>query len=49
MSNISDLDNILHNSYFKILSLLNTATDHGLLSPAEEARQSLESLLMRRT
>lgn len=49
MSNISDLDNILKYELCKILSLLNTATDHGLLSPAEEARQSLESLLMRRT
>lgn len=45
MAKISDLDDHIKYALYEILSLLNTATDHGLVSKAEEARQKLEQLL----
>ena len=45
MARIADLDDCIKYQLYEILSLLNTATDHGLVSKAEEARQKLQDLL----
>lgn len=45
MAKIADLDDYIKYKLYEVLSLLNTATDHGLVSKAEEARQNLEQLL----
>ena len=45
MARIADLDNDIKYELYGVLALLNTATDHGLVSKTEEARQKLEQLL----